>query len=268
MNKITLLGTGTSTGVPILGCNCQVCQSNDVRNKRLRSSALIQTNQSKTLLIDASPDLRSQLLAKSVQEIHAVIITHDHADHTHGIDDLRPYSFKSRQDIPVFTSSYTKKSLELKFPYIFQKDTYFKDKEILGGGIPLLKLQEVSNHINFENEVIALVELPHGHGKTLGVIHQKMAYLVDCHEIPAETLELLKMKNLELLIIDCLRWEKHQTHLHLDLTLKYIQEISPKKAVLTHLGHEFDYLELQRELLKRQTEQVIIGLDGMSFLYP
>jgi len=121
MNKITILGSGTSTGVPILGCKCGICQSKDPRNKRLRSSAKIESKNSKTILIDASPDLRAQLISTQTTNLDAVIITHDHADHTHGIDDLRPFTFHSPFPLPVFTNLHTIESLTVKFPYIFQR---------------------------------------------------------------------------------------------------------------------------------------------------
>jgi phosphoribosyl 1,2-cyclic phosphate phosphodiesterase len=121
MNKITILGSGTSTGVPILGCKCKVCQSNEWRNKRLRTSAVIETTQGKRILIDASPDLRTQLLREKIDSLDAVIITHDHADHTHGMDDLRPFGFQKKMPIPVFTDHKTTSDLKKKFPYIFDR---------------------------------------------------------------------------------------------------------------------------------------------------
>ena len=130
MNKITILGSGTSTGVPILGCKCKVCQSTEPRNKRFRSSAIIELENQKRILIDTTPDLRTQLLNNKVDHVDAVIITHDHADHTHGIDDLRPFGFKSNKSIPVYTSEPAARSLTRKFPYIFDSDNYFKDKKI------------------------------------------------------------------------------------------------------------------------------------------
>jgi phosphoribosyl 1,2-cyclic phosphate phosphodiesterase len=268
MNKITILGSGTSTGVPILGCNCQVCQSNDVRNKRFRTSALIQLHSNKNLLIDASPDLRSQLLAHKIDHLEGVIITHDHADHTHGMDDLRPFGFKAQKAIPVYTDAKTANDLTRKFPYIFDRDTYFSGKAILGGGIPLLDLVR----INCSNETILdeefeIFSLPHGHENTLGIRHRKMAYLTDLRELPEEVLKKLSAVNLELLLIDCLRPTPHQTHLHLDLTLKYISEIKPKLAVLIHMGHEWDYLQLTEELLRRGVKNTFPAIDGQTFLY-
>lgn len=268
MNKITILGSGTSTGVPILGCNCKVCKSRELRNKRFRTSALIELPDKKKILIDASPDLRTQLLNNSIDDVHAVIITHDHADHTHGMDDLRPFGFKSKSALPVYTDASAAKDLTRKFPYIFDRHNYFQDKAVLGGGIPLLDLkvtQEGKETILGED--FYFLSLPHGHENTLGVLHQKLAYIVDCREIPERALKILSDAKLEVLVIDCLRPSPHQTHLHLDLTLEYIEKIRPKIAILTHLGHEWDYLELTRELKKRGVKNTFPALDGQSFLY-
>lgn len=268
MNKITILGSGTSTGVPILGCNCQVCQSNDPRNKRFRTSALIQTSDSKNILIDASPDLRTQLLKEKTQRLDAVIITHDHADHTHGMDDLRPYSFKREHPLPVFADENCGKDLKRKFSYIFDRHNYFQNKAVLGGGIPMLDLHVAREGVNTiaENE-FTLFSLPHGHEKTLAILHSKMAYITDVRVIPENVLQILCDARLELLVIDCLRPTPHQTHLHLDLTLKYIARIKPHLAVLTHLGHEWDYLGLSAELLRQGVKNAFPATDGQSFLY-
>lgn len=268
MNKITILGSGTSTGVPILGCKCQVCQSNELRNKRLRTSALIELPDGKKILIDASPDLRTQLLNNNIDQVNAVIITHDHADHTHGIDDLRPFGFKIGKAIPVFTDANSAKEMTKKFPYIFDREKYFANKDVLGGGIPLLELivtKEGPEKI-LDHDLVFL-SLPHGHENTLGILHSRMAYLTDCREIPEPALQKLCDARLELLIIDCLRPTPHQTHLHLDLTLKYIDRIKPKLAILTHMGHEWDYLGLIDELRKRDVKNTFPALDGQSFLY-
>ena len=268
MNKITILGSGTSTGVPILGCNCSICQSIDPRNKRLRTSILLETDQSKNILIDASPDLRTQLLRTKTNRLDAVIITHDHADHTHGVDDLRPFSFKNSSPLPLFADLYALDSLTIKFPYIFQREKVFADKPIIGGGIPLLDLHPLLPGANLvANETFHFEALPHGHGESLCFIHKKFGYIIDCREIPELVIEKFRDAKLEILIIDCLRYEPHQTHLHLDLALKYIQEIAPKTAILTHMGHELDYLDLTKELQKRGSRNVFPAVDGQSFLY-
>jgi phosphoribosyl 1,2-cyclic phosphate phosphodiesterase len=268
MNQVTLLGTGTSTGVPILGCSCSVCQSNDPRNKRLRTSAIIQTSQDKKILIDASPDLRTQLLRQQVHDLDGIIITHDHADHTHGMDDLRPFGYKKNASLPVFTTTETAQDLVQKFPYIFQSELVFQGKPILGGGIPKLHLEAVvSGKNSILEEEFEFFSLPHGHGETLGINHRKMAYLTDCREIPTATLETLRNKKLEILLIDCLRYAPHSTHLHLDLSLEYIEKINPARAVLIHLGHEIEYREILTRLRTRGIENVTPSYDGMSFYY-
>lgn len=268
MNKITILGSGTSTGVPILGCKCKVCQSIEPRNKRFRTSALIELPDQKRVLIDASPDLRSQLLRHGTDSLDAVIITHDHADHTHGMDDVRPFCFKKDSPIPVFTDARAAKDLTRKFPYIFDRENYFKDKSILGGGIPMLDLAVI--HPGSETilgQKMEFFSLPHGHEDTMGLLHSKMAYIVDCREIPPPALKKLSDAKLEILIIDCLRPTPHQTHLHLDLTLEYIRIINPRTAILTHMGHEWDYLELISEIKKRGVKNTFPAIDGQSFLY-
>jgi phosphoribosyl 1,2-cyclic phosphate phosphodiesterase len=268
MNKITILGSGTSTGVPILGCKCSICQSIDRRNKRLRTSILLETFNKKTILIDASPDLRTQLLRSNTMQLDAVVITHDHADHTHGVDDLRPFTFGKKGPLPVYTDAYSLDSLTIKFPYIFQREVVFKDKAILGGGIPKLDLHPLLPGINtLASENFHFYALPHGHGESLCFTHEKLGYIIDCREVPDKILNHFQNAQLDLLIIDCLRYEPHQTHLHLDLSLEYIQKIAPKTAILTHMGHEMDYLELTRQLRSRGMRNVFPAIDNQSFLY-
>lgn len=267
MNKVTILGSGTSTGVPILGCNCQVCQSNDPRNKRFRTSILLQTAKLKSILVDTSPDLRTQLLNAKVKHIDAAIITHDHADHTHGIDDLRPYTFIQNTSIPIYTNELTTKDLMRKFPYIFDREKVYGDRPILGGGIPKLHLETVTGKCVIENEEFELIPVPHGHQESTGIIHKKLAYFVDCREIPRPVIDQLKATKLEILILDCLRYQPHQTHLHLDKSLEYIHEIAPRTTILTHMGHEMEYLDLIHQLERRGIKNVFPAIDGQSFLY-
>ena len=268
MNKITILGSGTSTGVPILGCKCQVCQSNDIRNKRFRTSAVLELPNNKKILIDASPDLRTQLLLNKIDRLDAVIITHDHADHTHGMDDLRPFGLKSKQALPVYSTQQAAHDLKRKFPYIFDRQQYFSNKVILGGGIPLLDQFPIEEGmVNILDHEFEFFFMPHGHEETIGIRHGKLAYVVDCREIPKNITDRLSNAELEIMVIDCLRPTPHQTHLHLDLALDYIQKIRPKMAVLTHMGHEWDYLELTEELRRRGVKNTFPATDGASFLY-
>lgn len=268
MNKITILGSGTSTGVPILGCKCQVCQSTDPRNKRLRTSALIELQDKKRILIDATPDLRTQLLRENIDDVNAVIITHDHADHTHGMDDLRPFGFKHQRALPVYTNVQTSDALKSKFPYIFDRQKVYADKPVLGGGIPLLDLKILhSSSEKILDQDFEFYPLPHGHESTLSILHSKMGYITDCREIPSSVLDHFKKAQLEVLLIDCLRLTPHQTHLHLDQTLEYISYLRPKISVLIHLGHELSHENLWTELRTRSVKNVSVGVDGQSFFY-
>jgi len=184
------------------------------------------------------------------------------------MDDLRPFGFKKNASIPVFTSLETAQDLTRKFPYIFQTEIVFKEKPILGGGIPRLHLETVQKgKTRLLGEDFEFFFLPHGHGETLGLVHQKMAYFTDCREIPETILENLRAKKLEVLLIDCLRYTPHSTHLHLDLTLEYVEKINPARAVLIHLGHEIEYREILTRLRTRGIENVTPSFDGMSFYY-
>lgn len=268
MNRITILGTGTSTGVPILGCACAICQSNDPRNKRLRTSALIELSNGKKVLIDATPDLRTQLLRERVMDLDGVIITHDHADHTHGMDDLRPFGFKSQKALPVFCEGPTAQSLRDKFPYIFQREVVFKVRPILGGGIPLLDLEVVDpGKVEIFQNDFYLHALPHGHTTTLGIQHSRMAFITDCQEIPESSVKKLRDSRLQLLFLDCLRYTPHSTHLHLERTLEYVSAIKPEFTVLIHMGHELEYLDLMKVLQTRGIKKIQPGVDGATFLY-
>jgi phosphoribosyl 1,2-cyclic phosphate phosphodiesterase len=263
-HSVTILGSGTSTGVPILGCNCEICQSKSVKNKRSRSSIVVEFSSGKKILVDTTPDMRTQLLTQEINHIDAAIITHIHADHVNGIDDLRAFCFKRDTDFPIYTHEQCHEDLKNRFPYIFDKDNFFGKKKILGGGIPHLKanIVGVNQVANIEGEDFYFFLSPHGHIKTLSFITHKMAYLVDLQRIDKEILEKLKSLNLDLLILDCVAIKPHQTHLHLDLALKYAREIQAKSTRLTHLSHRFDHDDLSQKLTKTETLDILPTFDG------
>ena len=271
MHHVTILGSGTSTGVPMPCCSCAVCKSSDPKNQRLRSSAFIVTSSGKNILVDTSPDLRQQALINNITNIDSCIITHEHADHTHGIDDLRPFCFgPPKKEIQIWTSEYCVNEFTQKYPYIFQRHKLFnKDKPIIGGGVPLLTLQklipEQSTKIQGEDFYFHL--MPHGYGMNLGFIHSKMAYLTDCHEIPETFLKKLKQSNLELLILDCINRRKHKTHLSFDRSIEYLKKIDAKLTVLTHFSHDFDQAPFEQELKSMFNGSVIPAYDGLTLEY-
>lgn len=239
---ILALGTGTSTGIPTVGCHCKVCSSENPKDKRLRTSLFISTLSGKKFLVDTTPDLRTQLLAHQIEKLDFAIITHDHADHLHGIDDLRPLSFKTGKSIPLYLNEKTKASIEKRFSYIFPRP----GEPSLGGGIPKISLHKVELNTNLiiENEPFYFFNYPHGYGETMGFIHRSFAYIVDCFELPLPLLEFLKAQNLQCLIIDCLKRGTHGTHLSVEKCFEYIKTIGPQMTGLIHMGHDLSHQEL------------------------
>jgi phosphoribosyl 1,2-cyclic phosphate phosphodiesterase len=244
--KVKILGSGTSTGIPMLGCDCEVCTSSNQKNKRLRTSFLIETNTGKNILIDTTPDLRTQLLRENITHIDAVIITHDHADHVHGIDDLRPLCFGRNEPIPVYTYKECADALRAKFPYIFEKSYFNKDKPVLGGGIPKLELHEVKLSENtICGETVFMKLLPHGHTQTLGIIINGLAITVDCAEIPSNFTADINKRGIDIHIIDCVNTGSHQTHMTVETAFDFIRKSRAKKTGLIHMGHKLDHDELE-----------------------
>lgn len=244
-HQLVILGSGTSTGIPMLGCSCAVCSSDNAKDKRLRTSLLIKTDQGRHILIETGPDLRAQLLRENIKDIDAAIVTHDHADHLHGLDDLRPFCFgPPPKHIPLYCDSSTSLTIHQKFPYIFDKKT-----PVLGGGIPQIDIHVVPTDLS--KVVIAGLDFhffhnPHGHGQTLGFVVNKLGVIFDCHEIKEEHLQWLQDRELELLIIDCVQEKPHRTHLTLDRALEYVQRIQAKQSGLIHMGHYLSHLQLEK----------------------
>jgi phosphoribosyl 1,2-cyclic phosphate phosphodiesterase len=249
----TILGCGTSTGVPLIHCSCTVCQSDHPKNKRLRASVWFQVL-GKSLLIDTSTDLRQQALQAKIPRIDAVLYTHPHADHIHGIDELRSFNFVQKEAIPVFGNGWTCRELKAKFSYIFHPGP------IQGGGIPQLELHEFDAHATqLEIAGINVIPIPVAHGKSecVGYRIGSTAYITDCSEIPASSLK--KLSGITHLILDCVRIEAHDTHFNLESALRAVEEIRPESTYLTHLGHDFDYSEYSRILPKG----VFLAYDGL-----
>ncbi|AYF44229.1 beta-lactamase family protein [Halobacteriovorax sp. BALOs_7] len=257
--SITFLGTGTSTGIPMLGCNCNVCTSSNPFNKRLRTSFLLQTKKT-TIVFDTGPDLRTQLLRENVQDVNGVIISHPHADHLNGIDDIRPFTFN--HPINLYTSSNCARVIHERFGYIFGSN-----KGHIGSS-PRLLMNEIN--INEKMKICELecefLQLPHGNGTSLGLLTDKLAIISDCHEIADQTLLKLKNSNLDALIIDCVREEPHRSHLNVEKCFSYIKEIGAKQSFLTHMGHELEHDSLQSKCNEHfPAKNVKVAYDGMKF---
>ena len=248
--KVVILGCATSTGVPIIGCHCPVCISDNPKNKRTRCSLFIQVKD-KNILIDSSTDLRFQALRHGITRLDAVLYTHSHADHTHGIDDLRTFNFVNDMVIPCFANQRTITNLKNNFGYIF-------DGVYSAGGKPRLDLKVVENEFDFKGIKIIPVEINHSKWMILGYRIGNMAYLTDCSGIPDESLE--KLKGLDLLILSALRYREHPAHFNVEQAVEMAQKINPKLAVFTHMGHEVDYDTLLNEL----PDNIVPAYDGME----
>lgn len=229
--EITILGCGTSTGVPVVGCGCPVCTSEEIRNQRTRSSLMLSWNGC-VVLLDTGPDLRAQCLRENIKRVDAVIYTHTHADHVHGIDDLRPFNAAAGEDIDIYGSWDTIRRLERAFGYAFKRS----DAE---GFCPRLESHSVYGAFDLFGLRIVPVELKHGRGSVLGYRFGTFAYLTDCSHISA--LAATKLRNLEVLIIDGLRFRHHASHFTIDAAIEAGTALGAKRIILTHLSHDVDY---------------------------
>jgi phosphoribosyl 1,2-cyclic phosphate phosphodiesterase len=251
---LTLLGTGTSTGVPIIGCKCPTCRSRNPKNNRLRAAAWVQSR-GKSILIDTSTDLRQQALKNKVQRVDAVLYTHPHADHLHGIDELRTFNFIQKGSIPIYGNAWTCEELRDRFPYVF---TPIK---IEGGGIPQLILNEFESKaevLDILGVPVTPISLEHGSRECIGYRIDSVAYVTDCSYISASSLD--RLKGLSVLVLDCLRLEKHGTHFNLEQALEIVSQLRPRKTFLTHLGHDFEYAKWSKKLPKG----VGLAYDGLK----
>lgn len=249
--KITFLGTGTSQGVPVIACNCDVCTSTNPKDKRLRSSVMIEIN-GKVIVIDTGPDFRQQMLRVNVQQLDAVLFTHEHKDHIAGLDDVRAFNFKQQCDMPLYATEQVQESLKREFYYAFLEKKY--------PGVPELKLETISDE-KFQVEGIEVMPIDVWHHK-LPVKAFRIGgftYITDANRIEQEELE--KVKGSEIVVINALRKEEHISHFTFDEALSLLNEIKPKKAYLTHISH---LLGTHDEVSKELPDFVEIAWDGLE----
>lgn len=268
-NLVTILGSGTSTGVPIITCNCAVCRSDNPKDKRLRMSIFMQTANNKNILVDCSPDMRSQLLHHQIKHLDAVIITHAHADHIHGIDDLRAFTYHRKTPLKLYTNQETADVLKEKFAYIFDPFKVFKDGKAPGGEVAKLEFSILKpNQINIiEGEEFYISELPHGIMNTISFIHQSFAYLTDGHEIPDNYLKYLQKDKLELLLLDCAAINPHKTHMHYSESLRYAHEIAARRTGLIHISHAHSHKQLEEEFSSQLGQKGFVAYDHQKLEY-
>jgi phosphoribosyl 1,2-cyclic phosphate phosphodiesterase len=241
--EMVIMGTGTSIGVPVVGCRCSVCMSDNPRNRRMRSGVLIRAPHGE-MIIDAGPELRLQLVRERATLIRAAIFTHSHADHIMGIDDLRIFGFQLDDSVPLYCEEVVEQQIRQTFSYAFSDPTTHAHKY----AAPRLRFERITDGQDFSllGLSIRTIRLKHGELPILGFRIGNVAFCTDVSTIPAESRE--QLKNLDVLVLNTLRHKPHPTHLHLDAALNLIRQLQPRQAYLTHMSHELDYDELLKEL--------------------
>ncbi len=252
--NVYFLGTGTSQGIPVIGSNHSVCLSDDSKDKRLRVSVWVYSEDF-SIVIDCGPDFRQQMLTSGCSQIDALLMTHEHADHTAGLDDIRPFYFK-QGDIPIYAHNRVLENLERRFDYIFKNENKYP-------GTPSVIPIEVKENSNFKikNQLIEPINVMHGNLQVFGYKIGEFVYLTDVKTV--EIAEINKIKECKVLVINCLREEPHHAHFNLEEALDFISLVQPKKTYLTHISHLFGFHE---EIQKKLPENVFVAYDNLEIL--
>ena len=253
MMNITILGSGTSQGVPVIGCNCDVCRSTDPRDKRLRTSILIKTEQT-TICVDAGPDFRQQMLRENVQHLDAILVTHHHKDHIGGLDDVRSFNFLQNISMPVYASPESQEEIKREFSYAFV------DKSELYPGAPTYNLIDIEDDkpIIINELTIEPIPLTHLHMLCYAFRIGNFAYVTDFNYISEGSLK--KLEGVEYLIIEALRKEKHYSHISLPEAIEIAQKLNVKKAWFTHVSHSMGKAE---DVNKTLPSNMMLAFDGL-----
>lgn len=249
--KLTFLGTGTSQGVPVITCPCNVCQSGDSRDKRLRTSALVTTDGGANILIDIGPDFRQQMLCHAVSHLEAILVTHAHRDHVAGIDDIRPFNYTQDRAMEMFMNAEAAHALRHDYHYIFETHLY--------PGLPEANLHIVDAPFEAAGETVVPIRAFHKDLPVLGFRIGPLGYVTDANHI--DDAELEKMKGVRVLVVNALRQKKHFSHFCLSEALEIVRELGPERAFLTHASHE---MGLHAQVQPTLPDGVFLAYDGLS----
>lgn len=251
--KLTFLGTGTSQGVPLIGCRCNVCKSADHRDVRLRTSVLVESSSTR-IVIDSGPDFRQQLLRENISRLDAVVFTHEHKDHIAGLDEVRAFNFINKMVMPVYAGERVQKALKREFAYIFSDEKY--------PGIPEIELKDMEDAPFYAGDLMI---------EPLNVMHYKLpvkgfkinglVYITDANYIPDEVKE--KIKGCDVLVLNALRREPHISHFTFDEAIAIVEELKPAKAYFTHISHQ---LGLHADVSKELPENIELAHDGLQII--
>jgi phosphoribosyl 1,2-cyclic phosphate phosphodiesterase len=249
--KITFLGTGTSQGVPVIACDCNTCISDDPKDKRLRTSLMLQTDEV-TIVFDAGPDFRQQMLREHVNKLDAILLTHEHKDHIAGMDDVRAFNFRSQDAIDIYAEEHVQEAVKREYKYVFENKY---------PGIPKMRLNNIPDSgFNIKSLKIIPIRVSHKDLDIYGFRIGTFAYITDADYIPESSME--KLFGVKYLVINALRKQKHSSHFSLSEATEYIRKISPRRAYLTHISHQMGrYNEVSQEL----APDIILAFDGMTF---
>lgn len=256
--RLLFLGTGTSQGIPVIGCRCEVCLSKDARDKRLRSSILIQEKGEDPLIIDCGPDFRYQMLRSDTSRLKAVLLTHEHYDHTAGLDDLRPFNFLTGTSVQLFGDDRVLSSLRTRFPYAFHKERY--------PGAPQFQTHSIiwNQPLVIDNYQVLPLEVLHGNLHISGFkIGDSLAYITDANGLPEATINTIQ--NIPILVINALHHRPHHSHFTLEQTIAQIAALNPGRTYLIHMSH---HMGLHAQVDKQLPAHIQLAYDGLEVLIP
>ena len=251
--KITILGSGTSQGVPVIACDCHVCSSRDEKDRRLRSSILI-SHKTKNYVVDTGPDFRQQMLTNNVKRLDGVLFTHEHKDHLAGMDDVRAFNFKSQSDMQIYCTSGVEEAIRREYHYIFSKEKY--------PGIPSININRINSNspIEFDDDLtFTPIEVMHYRLPVLGFRIGDFTYITDAKTVAAK--ERNKVRGTKILIVNALHQSKHISHFNLQEALEFIADINPETAFITHISHLFG---THKEIAALLPENVFPAYDGLT----